>query len=139
MGVSTNLLINSKYNVKDIILLLSEGLKVKIVEAEHKGDHSFMYLDLGEESLARMYVARTTGYGGLDATILSFGSREVTKDLLKKIAKVTGGMFQPDDCEDQWETFDPPHEGNSFWRLKRKILEEAITDGHAFHKKIFGE
>lgn len=139
MGVSTNLLINSKYNVKDIMILLEKGLKVKIVEDSHRGDHSFLEIDLGEENLARMYVARTTGYGGLDATVLSFGSREVTKDLLERIAEVTGGMFQPDDCEDQWKTFHPPHEGNSFWKLKRKILEEAITDGNKLYKKMFGE
>jgi hypothetical protein len=127
MGVSTNLIINQKYGVREIRTLLEKGMGIKVAEVVNNDDHSFIRMDLGEEILAQMYVARTNSYGGLDATVLSFGSRPVTTELLRRIARVTGGMFQADDCGDDWVSFQDPHTENSMFVLRQGILRNCLT------------
>jgi hypothetical protein len=134
MGVDSNLLINAKYNVKDVVKVLT-GLGIKISREEHKGDHSFLVFDL--ESLVRtLYVARSTEYGGLDGTVLSFGSNEEGIALLKKIAAVTGGFLREGDCDNNWESIDSPHESNVDFVLKHTILTKAIADGQELCEKV---
>lgn len=126
MGVSSNLLINAEYNAKDVVKVLS-GLNIKVTGEDHKGDHSFLSFELNNRT-RNLYVARSTEYGGLDATVLSFRSDEDGISLLKKIAAVTGGFLRESDYDNNWESIDSPHESNASFVLKHTILANAITD-----------
>jgi len=126
MGVSSNLLINSKYNVKDVVKLLT-GLGVKVTQEKHNGDHSFLSFDQGG-LLRHLYVAHSSGYGAISGTILSYSSNPEGIELFRKIAAVTGGFLQENDCGNEWESIDSPHEGNANFILKHQILSQAISD-----------
>lgn len=135
MGVDSNLLINSKYNVKDVVKLIT-ALGAKNIEEEHKGDHSFIRFDLDGSYRRQLYVAQSSEYGGLSGTILSYRSNEEGIQFLKKIAKVVGGFLQESDCGDEWQAFYAPHGGNSEFILKHQILSNAIDKSDELADKI---
>jgi hypothetical protein len=128
MGVSANLLINAKWNVKSVETLLGEGLGLKIIGAEHKGDHSFLRFEY-EGQARQMYVARSTEYGGLDGTILSLNSDADAINLFKSVMKVTGGFLRTQDCDNMWSEAQDPHAGNARFVFEHQILARAIWDG----------
>ena len=135
MGVSAQLLINPKYNVKNVATLL-EGLGILKIEEEHKGDYSFLRFGLSGER-RQMYVAQSTEYGGVPGTILSMGSNDDSIELLTSIAKVVGGFLQPyDNMDDEWQAFQSPHDGNSRFVLDHVILSNAITGSDDLCDKV---
>lgn len=135
MGVDSNLLINSKYNAKDVVKLL-KALGIKDIKEDHKGDHSFLTFELEGSYTRQLYVAQSSEYGGVTGTILSYRSNDEGIALLKKIAKVLGGFLQEQDCDEQWESFHSPHAGSAEFVLKHTILTKAIVDGSDLSDKV---
>jgi len=127
MGVSANLLINSRHNIGAIEALLSDGLGIEIKEIEYLKDHAFIRFKM-EGQNRQLYVAKSSEYGGVEGVILSMGSDENSIDLLKKIAKVTGGFLQEYDTVETWQSFSDPHAGMARFCFERGIMKNAISD-----------
>lgn len=126
MGIDSRLAINSKYDLRQIKLLI-EGLGYKIKKTDLLDDHSFVTVDVGTENAVWLYVARTT-LGGIDVNYLSARSNDNTLKLLKGIASVTGGLLNEADCDSNFEEFQSPHDGNVRFILEHTILRDAIKD-----------
>lgn len=129
MGISANLLINARHGVRDVVTIL-EGIGAKEIEAEYKQDHTFISFKWNEED-RRLYVARSTEYGGLDGTILSFSQWGSATAILKAIGEVTGGFLQERDSDDDWTSIQNPHNGNARFILDHQILKRALTRASA--------
>ena len=130
MGVSANLIVNAKNGVRELRTLLTEGLGLQIDEIKNLDDHSFITLThRGQQS--RLYVARSTEYGGLDATIISTGSRQENIALLRDIGAVLGGILQEADTTQDAEILQEPHNGNSRFILNHQILARALTQNES--------
>lgn len=134
MGVDSNLLISSKYNVKDVVKVLT-GLGVVVKKEDHKGDHSFLHIELEGEPRT-IYVSNTNEYGGLDVTLLSFRSNEQGIKLFRQIAAVVGGMLCENDYDGTFEMIQAPHEGNAYFVLKHTILTKAISSSDKLCHKV---
>jgi hypothetical protein len=130
MGVDSNLLINAKYNVKDVVKLIT-ALGAKNIEERHLGDHSFVTFDVeGMGYRRQLYVAQSASYG-VEATLLMWRSNEEGIAFLKKIAAVVGGLLLESDSTSDFEGFQSPHEGNAEFVLKHTILTKAVTSKEA--------
>ena len=129
MGVSANLLINSRHGVQDVVKVL-EAIGATKIETEPKVDHAFVRFDWQGES-RQLYVARSTEYGGLDGTILSFSQWGGATTILQRIAAITGGFLCESDCGDTWTGFQAPHNGNARFILVHQILTEGLTQRDA--------
>lgn len=134
MGVSANLVVNAKHGTGNIIKLV-KGFGYK-VETEFKEDHAFLRFQDENEHHYQMYVARSQEYGGLDATILSFGSRPESIALLKRIAAVLGGFLQESDSGDGWVGYQDPHVNNAQFCLQHVILERGLTSDDELADKL---
>lgn len=108
MAVSANLIVNAKYDVRQIRTLLEEGLKYQIDTIDFREDHSVITLThRGQQS--RLCVIMSTEYGDVSgATIISAGYSDVNIELLREMAKVLGGFFQEDDTDSKFEMFQEP-------------------------------
>lgn len=136
MGVDCQLLVNSKHGVKQIETLVKEGFGLKITQADYKGDHSFLTIEHGEDLRTWLYIAPSTEYGGLDGTILSCRLSDHNLALLKRIAKVLGGFLCESDCNNEYEAFSDPHQGNARFILDHTILVKAIDKSSELADKV---
>lgn len=136
MGIDSKLLVSAKWNVQHIQTLLVEGLGHKLIKADHKGDHSFLYIELPSGAQRMIYVARTTGYGGLDATLLSFRSNPEGIELFRSIANVLGGFLCESDHTSDFEMIQEPHDSSARFVLDYVILRDALTDSADLSDKI---
>lgn len=125
MGVSANLLVNQRNGVAEIKKLLKDGFGFKIIETDLKDDHAFLTVEHRNQT-SRLYIAKTQSYGGLDATVISSGSRPENIELFKQIAKVLGGMIQESEYDSNWYDIHEPHSGNARFVLEHTILTQAI-------------
>ncbi len=126
MGIDSTLLINAKYTVKDVVKVLT-ALGIESIEEDHKGDHSFLRFELKDSYKRQLLVMQDGNNGGLDSLLLSYRMNPEGIELLRKIAKVTGGFLQADDSTDAWEEIQAPHDGNAKFILKHQILTRALT------------
>lgn len=137
MSINTNLIVNHKYTVGNVLTLI-KALGVEVIRTEHNLDHSFITIDLNEGSYRRIYVARSNSgdYGGLDVLVLSFAKTDAAIQLFKDMSKVMGGMLQEDDSDNDWTERQPPHEGNAVWVLRNHILKNAVKNGEELCREI---
>jgi len=136
MGIDTKLLVNAKWDVKNIETLLVEGLGHKIERAEYKGDHAFLNIILSNGSKRMIYVAHTTDHGGLNGLLLSLHSNDEAIDLFKSIAKVLGGFLNKNDSSNDYEMFQEPHDGNARFVLDHVILSKAVSRSSELADKV---
>lgn len=138
MGVDSKLYINDKYNMRDVRTVL-EGLGVKVVEAIHREDYSYFYVeikDIDENTVRATVHAVPCSHYGVSGLQISMKMFEENTELLRKIARVTGGMLQANDCYNTFEGFEDPHRGNAKFVLQHGILQNAITNSKALSEAV---
>lgn len=120
MGVDTKLLLNPKWDIEDIVTVLEkhQGIKAEL-SSKAKIHSTYFVIDCDNGRSINLHFCQHTPLG--TATLLSLRANQEGCDMLKGIAKILGGFFNPNDCESKYEEF-----MGYFWD------EDALTYQHKY-------
>jgi hypothetical protein len=143
MGVNTQLLINSKYQINDIVRVIERTRQTKVtVNTTH--DYNYLRLSFkdgvtGEERDMSIFLNCTKSIGNF--TLLDLGMWGSSVGIMENIAEVFGGLICENDCEDKWEFINGVmNENNSLFLWKEGAIEGKINTSsdvekfYNFHK-----
>lgn len=127
MGINTKLYINrEKFSAEDIkrvvTRVVTERYGKQEIELKYVSGGYYFTIDYKEsEESSRMlslFFNEAGQHIGIKSHMLSLSAHGDAVEFLKQIAKITGGVFTSNDCNDEYETFEDPFDGNLDFLVK---------------------
>jgi len=132
MSVKTELYISNRFSIYDIKNVIESHLdaEVKIDQTGIPDLLEFYFTLKGDTRLMSVHINADAIIG--KATLLRLGSNEEGKEIMLTIAKVTGGLYVPEDTSDDCQMIRgmlSDEDGLPYF-IKDAIIHNNMTDNH---------
>lgn len=129
MGVDTKLYISQRWGVRDIQDVVKSRLGFETKLRFHDFAPDYVTLDLlkGAEIHRMLHIHTDSTIGGLPSVLISLRSNEEGCAILKGLSEVFGGLFQENDCGNDFEEIQPPDGEDGEFLLKECLKKDPRT------------
>ena len=125
MGLDANLFISNKWSVRNIQEILKNHLDIEEQKLNfHEFEPNYVTVSFtykNEDRGLHIHINATrAGFMGVLLSLRAWGNSE---EILRGIAKVTGGFFAMEDCSGTYEEIEDPEDGNLRFLVDLALIE----------------